>query len=388
MAMNLYSINLGGGGGGGGTPGGANTSVQFNNGGAFGGFGLWDGTTFSLEGGFRPTNGGAGPTIKAADFAADYDVTLPDSAPTADNQTLVFDGVSSFFWELPTIPNFVGDSGAGGTAGAVPAPAAGDATKYLKGDGAWAAIAAGIVGTVGTTDNVIPRADGTGGSTVQASLASIDDNGWMSIPDTDGTRYRFGSGNVPALIYSASSLLLQPGSGTTVGIAGIGLYRGGVLTVETTSFDAIVYINGGTSTNAIVKGANRDGISADAQNVFVLAGDQTVNTFAGVAGNLVLGAGNTNSNNAASTPGNASLLGGIGTHASNNNPGGDVTIAPGTSAGSGGNGNLILTNIKTATAASDAMTMRNGPTGTAGNPTRFIRVVVDGSNYIMPLWPG
>lgn len=38
---------------------------------------------------------------------------------------------------------FVGDSGAGGSAGIVPAPVAGDATKYLKGDGSWATVAAG-----------------------------------------------------------------------------------------------------------------------------------------------------------------------------------------------------------------------------------------------------
>lgn len=35
--------------GGSGSPGGANTSLQFNNGGAFGGFGLWDGTTLDLS---------------------------------------------------------------------------------------------------------------------------------------------------------------------------------------------------------------------------------------------------------------------------------------------------------------------------------------------------
>ena len=34
--------------GGGGTPGGADTSVQYNNGGAFGGFGTWDGSTFAI----------------------------------------------------------------------------------------------------------------------------------------------------------------------------------------------------------------------------------------------------------------------------------------------------------------------------------------------------
>lgn len=45
---------------------------------------------------------------------------------------------------------FVGDSGSGGEAGIVPAPASGDATKYLKGDGTWATVSAGS-----TPSNVI-----------------------------------------------------------------------------------------------------------------------------------------------------------------------------------------------------------------------------------------
>lgn len=38
------------GGGGGGTPGGANTSIQFNDGGVFNGFGTWDGSTMTVPG--------------------------------------------------------------------------------------------------------------------------------------------------------------------------------------------------------------------------------------------------------------------------------------------------------------------------------------------------
>jgi hypothetical protein len=42
----------------------------------------------------------------------------------------------------------VGDSGSGGTKGLVPAPAAGDATKFLRGDGSWVANASGTVSVV------------------------------------------------------------------------------------------------------------------------------------------------------------------------------------------------------------------------------------------------
>lgn len=39
---------------------------------------------------------------------------------------------------VANLPVMVGDSGAGGTAGLAPAPATGDATKFLRGDGTYA----------------------------------------------------------------------------------------------------------------------------------------------------------------------------------------------------------------------------------------------------------
>jgi len=44
-----------------------------------------------------------------------------------------------------------------------------------------AAGGAGIGGTVGTVDNAIPRADGTGGSTLKASSVIVDDDGRIAI---------------------------------------------------------------------------------------------------------------------------------------------------------------------------------------------------------------
>jgi hypothetical protein len=47
---------------------------------------------------------------------------------------------SSDAFRVANIPTMVGDTGAGGTAGAVPAPGAGDAAagKFLKADGTYA----------------------------------------------------------------------------------------------------------------------------------------------------------------------------------------------------------------------------------------------------------
>lgn len=57
-------------------------------------------------------------------------------------------------------------------------------TKYLRGDGTWQTVAGGgIGGSTGSTDNAILRADGTGGSTLQSSLVTIDDSGIIDTPN-------------------------------------------------------------------------------------------------------------------------------------------------------------------------------------------------------------
>lgn len=76
------------------------------------------------------------------------------------------------------LDNFVGDSGAGGTKGLVPAPVAGDATKFLKGDATWATVTGGtgdVTAAANLDDNTIIRGDG-GVKGVQDSGITIDDS--------------------------------------------------------------------------------------------------------------------------------------------------------------------------------------------------------------------
>jgi hypothetical protein len=79
------------------------------------------------------------------------------------------------------LDNFVGDSGAGGTKGLVPAPAAGDAAagRYLDADGTWSvpAGAGDVVGPASATDNAIARFDDTTGKLLQNSVVTIGDTG-------------------------------------------------------------------------------------------------------------------------------------------------------------------------------------------------------------------
>lgn len=64
------------------------------------------------------------------------------------------------------LDNVVGDSGSGGTKGLVPAPAAGDAAKYLKGNGTWATVPGGLDFDDGEGDpaNIGTTSDGTSGN--------------------------------------------------------------------------------------------------------------------------------------------------------------------------------------------------------------------------------
>ena len=82
------------------------------------------------------------------------------------------------------LPAMVGDSGAGGTKGLVPAPATGDtaAGKYLKADGTWAVPPGGggtgdVVGPASAVDNAVARYDSTTGKLIQDSKVTVDDNG-------------------------------------------------------------------------------------------------------------------------------------------------------------------------------------------------------------------
>ena len=49
------------------------------------------------------------------------------------------------------------------------------ASNYLRGDGSWQTVSAGVGGSTGATDNSVLRSDGTGGSTLQNSDLIIED---------------------------------------------------------------------------------------------------------------------------------------------------------------------------------------------------------------------
>lgn len=74
-------------------------------------------------------------------------ISLSGQALTANAVNLAGSNVTG---TLPAAnyPTFIGDSGSGGTKGAVPAPAIGDASKFMRGDATWQTINGGTVTTV------------------------------------------------------------------------------------------------------------------------------------------------------------------------------------------------------------------------------------------------
>lgn len=82
-------------------------------------------------------------TVTTGDADRTLDISAGSVTITAAGAAMT--GAASVTAQTALLSNVVGDSGAGGTKGLVPAPAAGDAAagKYLKADGTWATVAGG-----------------------------------------------------------------------------------------------------------------------------------------------------------------------------------------------------------------------------------------------------
>ena len=106
------------------------------------------------------------------------------------------------------------------------APAAGKQRIYMKTDhklyhedsgGTETEVGGGgtLGGSTGSTDNAIIRADGTGGATVQSSLATVDDSGSVNIPtgqtyDINGSPHTHAGGSASHTYFAQLCALLEP----------------------------------------------------------------------------------------------------------------------------------------------------------------------------------
>jgi len=126
------------------------------------------------------------------------------------------------------LPVMVGDTGSGGEVGAVPAPAAGDATKFLRGDGDWAD----------------PAGGGTGFTVVTPSGTVDGSNKTFTLTEPDGDYIVMADGEVliPTNDYTLSSGTLTIVSGRAaptqwIIVLAAGVGGGGVASPLTTPGD-------------------------------------------------------------------------------------------------------------------------------------------------------
>lgn len=100
---------------------------------------------------------------------------------------------------------FVGDSGSGGAKGLVPAPIAGDATKFLRGDGQFAnptGAGGDVSGPASSTDAAVVGFDGTTGKLIkQLTAAQIRTAGGVALTQI-GPKQTVAAGGVAAVVFT------------------------------------------------------------------------------------------------------------------------------------------------------------------------------------------
>ena len=163
------------------------------------------------------------------------------TAPTV-GQVLTATGGSAATWQNPS-SGFAdpmttrGDIIIRNAANATARLGVGANTYVLTSDGtdvAWAAPSGGIGGSTGSVDNALLRADGTGGSTMQSSSASIADTGFLTL----------GTGST-----ELSQIIFSTGTNTDVGLSlfpkGAGkVYASGGLRLQGTDTSIVGIIGG------------------------------------------------------------------------------------------------------------------------------------------------
>lgn len=140
--------------------------------------------------------------------------------------------------------SLVGDSGAGGTKGLAPAPAAGDAAagKFLKADGTWTAPpgAGDVVGPASSTDDGFALFSGTSGKLLKNSAAVVPvTKGGTGLSSTTINQILYSSANntIAGLATGNTGALVTSSSGvpsiTTAATAGNVMQRSGTSIIFT-----------------------------------------------------------------------------------------------------------------------------------------------------------
>lgn len=176
-------------------------------------------------------------TLSSNNLSAD--VRLSASSADAGNinatNSIETDGLQT------QVPILVGDSGAGGTAGVVPAPSSGDAAagKFLKANGTWAVPPDVDTGITQLTGDVTA---GPGSGSQAATLATVNSNVGTFGSATQSSQVTL---NAKGLVTAASNITVTPAVGS---ITGLGTGVATALTNNIGSAGAPVTFNGALGT--------------------------------------------------------------------------------------------------------------------------------------------
>jgi hypothetical protein len=138
------------------------------------------------------------------------------------------------------------------------------ASNYLRGDGSWQTVTAGVGGGTGSTDNSILRSDGTGGSTLQASGLVIEDTvSPINITGDAGTDIITAVGHTYAANQGVRFPTLTGGSGLTAATTNYFVrdISGDTFKVSTTSGGAAVNFTTNITAGTVVAMQNNVAIA-------------------------------------------------------------------------------------------------------------------------------
>jgi len=187
---------------------------------------------------------------------------VEEIACTASGRAMI--AAASAAAQTALLSDFVGDSGAGGTKGLVKAPATGDATKFLKGDGTWASIPGGGDALVA---NPLSQFAATTSLQLKGVMSDETGSGALVFADTPtlvtpvlgaatGTSLQLSGLTASEIVITDASKNLTSAAVATYPSLTELTYVKGVTSALQTQLDAKLPLAGGTMTGNITLGEN------------------------------------------------------------------------------------------------------------------------------------
>lgn len=257
-----------------------------------------------------------------------------------------------------------------------------------------------VASNTGTTvTNRLATWSGTGGHLIQdnvtivASANSITSTGAGAFnisSASDLSLFQGGSGVDTIRITSGQILLGRNDVTTTINLGATAAAAGASTQVDMTT----LYNSSGAPRNlSIFGGLSSPTTSTGGASVSVRGGHTRATTLVGALPGNFSTAGGDHQNTGVAGPGGSNTM--SGGNSLGSGPGGNSIVQGGTS-GSGAAGvvqigrtsttNKNILNNALGTPNADALTMLNGPTGTAGDPDRYLLITINGTDGYIPVW--